>query len=53
MDLFVDNIPFGQSRGYARTVVEKIARYRFVYHGEERIYVSNVLKTKTGALPNY
>jgi soluble lytic murein transglycosylase-like protein/TolA-binding protein len=53
MDLFVDNIPYGQSRGYARSVLEKVAIYHKAHHNQERIYVSNVLKPACRTLPNY
>lgn len=53
MDLFVENIPYRESRGYARSVLERIASYRRVYHAEGRIYASNSLKPQCLAQPNY
>ncbi len=53
MDLFVEQIPYGQTRGYARSVLEKVARYRRTYHGEERVYVSNRLASESSLQPNY
>jgi soluble lytic murein transglycosylase-like protein/tetratricopeptide (TPR) repeat protein len=53
MDLFVENIPYRESRGYARSVLERIAHYRRLYHGEERIYASNHLNPDCLVHPNY
>lgn len=53
MDLFVEQIPYGQTKGYARSVLEKVARYRRTYHGEKRLYVSNRLATDSRLQPNY
>jgi len=53
MDLFVEQIPYDQARNYARSVLEKVARYRRTYHGEKRIYVSNRLASQSLLQPNY
>ena len=53
MDLFIEHIPYSQAKNYARSVLEKVARYRRTYHGEERIYVSNRLATESRLQPNY
>ena len=53
MDLFVENIPYREARGYARSVLERIAYYRRLYHGEKRIYASNDLNPECLAHPNY
>ena len=53
MDLFVENIPYREARGYARSVLERIAHYRRLYHGETHIYASNHLNPDCLAHPNY
>lgn len=53
MDVFIEEIPYRQARGYARSVLANIARYRRIYHGEERVYVTNHLDTRVLAQPNY
>jgi soluble lytic murein transglycosylase-like protein len=53
LDLFVEEIPFDQPRNYAKRIIEHIARYRRIYHGEGAPYVTNRLVGDCLALPNY
>ncbi|MGM0575480.1 MAG: transglycosylase SLT domain-containing protein [Myxococcota bacterium] len=53
MDVFIEEIPFRQARGYARKVLRYTARYRRTYHGEPHMYVSNDLDPRHGATPTY
>jgi len=53
MDVFIEQIPYRQARGYARSVLEYVAKYRRVHHGEAHIYVSNALDPRALLQPNY
>jgi soluble lytic murein transglycosylase len=37
LDAFVEAIPFGETRGYVVRVMENLARYGFLDHGEEGV----------------
>jgi len=37
LDMFVENIPFSQTRGYAKRVLATFATYKFLYGGERAI----------------
>lgn len=53
MDMFIEEIPFGQTRGYAKSVLKHLARYRAIYDGELHTYVSNAIARDFAAEPNY
>lgn len=53
MDMFIEEIPFDQARGYTKSVIRHLARYRAIYHGTERTYVSNALYAEHLPQPNY
>lgn len=53
MDMFIEDIPYDQARGYTKTVLEHIAAYRRIYHGEEHVYIRNDIDTTLGEGPNY
>lgn len=53
IDMFVEAIPYRQTKGYVRSVLEKVARYRRIYNGEQHIYVSNRLDPDSSLHPNY
>jgi soluble lytic murein transglycosylase len=53
LDMFIEDIPYDQARGYTKTVLENIAAYRRIYHGEEHVYLSNVIDPTLGDGPNY
>jgi len=53
MDMFIEEIPFGQARGYAKSVLKHLARYRAIYHDERHTYVSNTIARDFAAEPNY
>ncbi len=53
MDMFIEEIPFGQARSYAKSVLKHLARYRAIYHGELHTYVSNAVARDFAAEPNY
>ncbi|MCK9464212.1 MAG: lytic transglycosylase domain-containing protein, partial [Proteobacteria bacterium] len=39
LDMFVEGIPFSQTRGYAKRVLATFATYRFLYGGERSVVV--------------
>ena len=53
LDMFIEDIPYDQARGYTKTVLEHIAAYRRIYHGEEHLYIHNTLRADLGDGPNY
>ena len=53
LDVFVEEIPFRQARGYAKTVLRHTAHIRHVYHGETDLYVPNHLLAAVSDKPNY
>ncbi len=53
MDMFIEDIPYDQARGYTKTVLEHIAAYRRIYHGESFIYIRNTIDPTLGDGPNY
>lgn len=53
MDMFIEEIPYDQARGYAKSVLANIAKFRATYHGESNIYVTNALKRDYSEQPNY
>ncbi|TNF33434.1 MAG: hypothetical protein EP329_08295, partial [Deltaproteobacteria bacterium] len=53
MDMFIEEIPFGQTRSYAKSVLKHLARYRAIYHDEPHTYVSNAIARDFAAEPNY
>ncbi|MCC6623189.1 MAG: lytic transglycosylase domain-containing protein [Deltaproteobacteria bacterium] len=53
LDMFVEDIPYDQARNYVKTVIEHIAAYRRVYHGEGHVYVTNTIRADMGDGPNY
>lgn len=53
LDQFVEEIPFRESRGYAKKVVALLAAYRRTYCGEPGLHVPNRLDTHYAAAPSY
>ena len=53
MDMFIEDIPYDQARGYTKTVLEHIAAYRRIYHGEQHLYLRNTIDPTMGDGPNY
>lgn len=53
MDMFIEDIPYDQARGYTKTVLEHVAAYRRIYHGEEHLYIRNTIDPTMGDGPNY
>jgi soluble lytic murein transglycosylase-like protein/Flp pilus assembly protein TadD len=53
MDMFIEDIPYDQARGYVKTVLEHLHAYRRIYHGEEHLYVRNDIDATMGDAPNY
>lgn len=53
MDVFIDEIPYGQARRYTRSVLKHAARYRRIYHGDATLYVTNQLRASHEPEPNY
>ena len=53
MDMFIEDIPYDQARGYTKTVCEHIAAYRRIYHGEDHVYLRNTIDSTMGDGPNY
>lgn len=53
LDMFIEDIPYDQARGYTKTVLEHIAAYRRIYHGEEHLYIRNTIDPTMGDTPNY
>jgi TolA-binding protein len=53
LDVFVEEIPYGQARRYTKRVLSHTARYRRLYYGEDRMYVPNRLESRHRATPNY
>lgn len=53
LDQFVEEIPFRESRGYAKKVVALHAAYRRTYCGAAGVAVPNRLDTRYAAAPSY
>lgn len=53
LDVFVEEIPYGQARRYTKKVLSHTARYRRLYYGESRMYVTNRLEARHRTSPNY
>ncbi|MFT7578656.1 MAG: soluble lytic murein transglycosylase-like protein [Myxococcota bacterium] len=53
MDMFIEEIPFGQARRYTKTMTKNVARYHAAHHGQAHTYVSNALRSDFLASPNY
>jgi len=53
LDMFIEDIPYDQARGYVKTVLEHISNYRRIYHGEQHLYIRNTIRQDQGAGPNY
>ncbi|MBD90071.1 MAG: hypothetical protein CL940_07025 [Deltaproteobacteria bacterium] len=53
LDVFVEEIPYRQARRYTKKVLSHTARYRRLYYGEDRMYVTNRLEARHRATPNY
>ena len=53
LDVFVEEIPYGQARRYTKKVLSHTARYRRLYYGEDRMYVTNHLESRHRTSPNY
>ena len=52
LDVFVEEIPYRQTRAYAQRVLEYVAKYRAIYEGD-LTYISNRLDAAVGLHPNY
>jgi soluble lytic murein transglycosylase-like protein/tetratricopeptide (TPR) repeat protein len=53
LDVFVEEIPYRQARRYTKRVLSHTARYRRLYYGESRMYVTNRLEARHRTTPNY
>ena len=53
LDVFIEEIPFRQARGYSKSVLKHTARLRHIYYGEQRMYVPNTLIAEHTQYPNY
>jgi soluble lytic murein transglycosylase len=53
LDAFIEEIPYGQARNYAKRAIEVTAAYRRTWHGEPHMYVSNHLEARFLPEPNY
>ncbi len=53
LDQLIDEIPYDQTRRYAKRAVQYTATFRRVWHGEPHMYVSNTLTAEHLPQPNY
>ena len=53
LDVFMEEIPYGQTWRYTRSSLVHTARYRRLYYGDQSMYVTNELLAEPLPVPNY